>query len=681
MTIRHRLHPTRAASIMVLILAASPVKGQAQAQAGVDSTSQAGLGVIEVIGTRLRLQDEVRVEVLDAEDIERHQRTDLSEALDLLPGVTTQNVGGRSERLVFVRGFNSRQVPLFVDGIPVYVPYDGNIDLSRVLVADIAQVVVSKGMTSVLYGPNALGGSINVITRRPTEEFEGRVRAGVDIDSELDHSGTRADFSLGGAREKWYAQLSGAWRERDYFRLPDDFEPTAVQPAGKRVNSASDDNSINLRVGFTPRGDDEYAISVIRQRGEKETPPYAGTAPGVRARFWQWPVYDKDSLYFLSRSALGEDVTLRLRAYQDKFDNTLKSYDDATFTTQDRPFAFTSVYDDQTQGFGADAEWRATEGHVLRGALSYKNDEHVESDDIDEPREKFEDEVWSFAAEYQYAFGANTPLIGGLSYNRQEGLRADEKLPDGTIVPFETGTTDAVNGQVVLAHVLDNGLRTFGGIARKTRFPTIKDRYTSRFGSALPNPDLDAETSDNYELGIERSDGSATWKAVAFYSRLEDAIENVSLPNTACTSPPCSQLQNIARQRNQGIELSAQLEFGDQWTVAGNYTWLDRENTSDPDLLLLDTPEHSALLWGEWRPTTELRLLASAEYNSSRNSTTDGSRTTDSFTIFSLRGGWVFDSGFEIEAGVENIADELYAYEEGFYEPGRRYNVGLAYRF
>ncbi len=46
-----------------------------------------------------------------------------------------------------------------------------------------------------------------------------------------------------------------------------------------------------------------------------------------------------------------------------------------------------------------------------------------------------------------------------------------------------------------------------------------------------------------------------------------------------------------------------------------------------------------------------------------------------------LRGGWVFDSGLEIDAGVENIADELYAYEEGFYEPGRRYNFGLTYRF
>jgi iron complex outermembrane receptor protein len=392
-------------------------------------------------------------------------------------------------------------------------------------------------------------------------------------------------------------------------------------------------------------------------------------------------VYDKYSLYFLSRSALGEDVTLRLRAYQDKFDNTLKSYDDATFTTQDRPFAFTSVYDDQTMGFGADAEWRAAEGHVLRGAVSYKNDEHVESDDIDEPREKFEDEVWSFAAEYQYAVGANTPLIGGLSYNRQEGQRADQKLPDGTIVPFETGTTDAVNGQVVLAHVLDNGLRAFGGIARKTRFPTIKDRYTSRFGSALPNPDLDPETSDNFELGVEGADAGFTWKAALFYSRLEDAIESVSIPASACSSPPCTQFQNVAEQRNQGIELSAQLAFGDAWMVSGNYTWLDRENVSDPDIRPLDTPEHSALLWVEWKPVPGLSLTASGEFNSSRNSTTDGLRVADGFSVFALKGRWLADSGIEVSAGVENIADELYAYEEGYYEPGRRYSFGLGYRF
>jgi iron complex outermembrane receptor protein len=590
-------------------------------------------------------------------------------------------VGNRSERLVFVRGFNSRQVPLFVDGIPVYVPYDGNIDLGRFLTAEISEIIVTKGLTSVLYGPNSLGGSINVVTRRPGDGLEGRVRGVLEFDDDLDHSGSRADFSLGYGQPMWYGQVSGAWRDRDYFLLPGSFEPTLVQPEGRRINSATEDDTLNLRIGLTPRTGDEYAISLIRQRGEKQTPPYAGTTPGVRARYWRWPVYDKDSLYFLSRTGLGTDMTLRLRVYKDKFDNTLESYDDATFTTQNRPYAFTSVYDDETYGAGADFEWRMSDTGVLRAAASHKSDKHAETDDIGEPWERFEDRTWSIAAEYQLDVGSSSTLTTGLSFANQEGQRADQKLPDGSIVPFDTGSTDAVNGQVVLTRNFSDTVSGFGGYARKTRFPTIKDRYTSRFGSALPNPDLDPETSDNFELGIEGADAGFTWKAALFYSRLEDAIESVSIPDSACSSPPCTQFQNVAEQRNQGIELSAQLALGDAWMVSGNYTLLDRENVSAPDIRPLDTPEHSALLWVEWKPVPGLSLTASGEFNSSRNSTTDGLRVADGFSVFALKGRWLADSGIEVSAGVENIADELYAYEEGYYEPGRRYSFGLGYRF
>lgn len=665
-----------------LMLAALPA--MASATTDIDGDPEGNrfrLGVVEVVGTRPDLANDVRVDVLDAEAIDRHARTDLSEALELLPGVTLQNIGGRSERLVFVRGFNSRQVPLFIDGIPVYVPYDGNIDLARLGVVDIAEVVVSKGLTSVLYGPNALGGSINIVTRRPVEPFEGRVRVGMDFDRELDRSGQRAELLMGTARDRYYLQLAGSWRERDFTTLPSDFQPTAVQPAGRRVNSGSEDTIINLRVGFTPRGDDEYALSLVRQRGEKQTPPYAGTAPGVRARFWRWPYYDKDSLYLLTRTGFGEDVTLRVRAFHDSFDNLLSSFDDASFTTQNLPFAFNSVYDDTSTGFGSDLEWRLAPGQVLRTALHYKRDRHTEVDDIGEPPENFEDRLWSLGVEHQWQWRPATRLVSGVAWHRQEGRRAEEKRPDGSIVPFEVGSANALNAQLVLTRDLDNGLRAFGGIARKTRFPTIKDRYTSRFGSALPNPDLSAEYSNNAELGIERPLGATTWRVAAFHSRLSDAIENVSLPDTACTSPPCSQLQNIVSQRNQGVEASLEHDFGEALTIAGNYTWLDRANRSQPEVLPLDTPEHSALLWAEWRPRAGWALLASGEYNSRRNSTTTGSRIADGFTVFNARARYRFDSGLELEAGVANLGDRLHAYEEGFFEPGRRYHLNLGYRF
>lgn len=96
------------------------------------------LGVIEVNAKAEQelLSDK---ETLTAEDIARNNRNDVASALNLLPGVSVQNLGARNERLIYLRGFNSRQVPLFMDGIPVYVPYDGNVDLNRFTTFDIIQ--------------------------------------------------------------------------------------------------------------------------------------------------------------------------------------------------------------------------------------------------------------------------------------------------------------------------------------------------------------------------------------------------------------------------------------------------------------------------------------------------------------------------------------------------------------
>ncbi len=102
------------------------------------------LGEIEVDGKaeNKELSDK---ETISAEDIDRNNRNDVASALNLLPGISIQNLGARNERLIYVRGFNSRQVPLFIDGIPVYVPYDGNVDLNRFSTFDIGQIDVSKG--------------------------------------------------------------------------------------------------------------------------------------------------------------------------------------------------------------------------------------------------------------------------------------------------------------------------------------------------------------------------------------------------------------------------------------------------------------------------------------------------------------------------------------------------------
>src|SRR5690606_37179669 len=136
------------------------------------------------------------------------------------PGVTIQNVGARSEKLVYISGLNSRQVPLFIDGVPVYVPYDGNFDLSRILTFDVAEISVGKGFSSVLYGANTLGGSINVVSRRPREGFHGSFRSSANFDNDNDDNAQNHVLTLENATQRWYAQANVSWSDQDYFTLP-----------------------------------------------------------------------------------------------------------------------------------------------------------------------------------------------------------------------------------------------------------------------------------------------------------------------------------------------------------------------------------------------------------------------------------------------------------------------------
>ena len=96
---------------------------------------------------------------IDKPEIEAHNFVNVAKALDFLPGVSIQHIAGnRNEAGIMVRGFSSRgQVPLYLDGIPVYVPYDGYVDFNRFLTSDIAEIQVSRGLFFAAAGAECVG--------------------------------------------------------------------------------------------------------------------------------------------------------------------------------------------------------------------------------------------------------------------------------------------------------------------------------------------------------------------------------------------------------------------------------------------------------------------------------------------------------------------------------------------
>lgn len=631
------------------------------------------LGEVLVVGTEAAGGDGTAARVTGAQASQRSRAT-VADAAVMAPGVTLTRIGGRNEAAAYVRGFDTRQVPLFIDGIPVYVPYDGNVDMGRFDTFDMSELSISKGYSPLIYGPNTLGGAINVVSLRPTQPEEFLARAGA-----FSGEGTAGALRGGLLRDDGYAQVGVSYRERDHFRVSDDFESTATEDGGRRDNSDSQDLQISAKVAWTPgdRGD-EFAVGFVRQDSEKGVPVYAGTDTNTLPRYWRYAEWVKNSVYAIGNKTIGESGYLKPRIYYDTYENTLKSYDDATYATQTKKSSWTSIYDDYTVGGSVEGGAMAGERHQLRGAVHYKQDVHREHN-AGSPTSTYKDETLAVGAEDRIALTDPLALAVGADFAARNSLEAEDasgKVP----VRFDGNDNQSVNPQAGLFYAVTGG--TFRAtVARKTRFPTLKDRYSYRLGKALANPDLDPEAALHYEIGYEgRILDHLAGHLSGFYSRLDDTIQQVDRVEQDADGAWLYQLQNVGESESGGAEAGLAWTVLPELKTGFDYMYLHRRNLSHPEIKLTDTPEHSLKMYVEWEIASRLTLVPNVEYSASRYSSSIGTKV-DGFWLCNLDAQVALPRGFGLNAGVRNVFDENYELGEGYPEEGRNYYVSVQYRF
>ena len=193
-------------------------------------------------------------------DIQQFNRDTLDIAVQLASGTSVSSVGARNETDVWVRGFDRWRVPLYQDGIPIYLPVDDRIDFGRFSTLDLSEIQISKGFASVIDGPGAMGGSINLVSRVVAKPFEAEARVGTQFDSSGSNEGYTSDLFVGSKQNLWYVQGAGSFTSQSHFRLSDDFSPGTFQGAGDRLDSQHQDYKINLKAGFTPNADGQHRL-------------------------------------------------------------------------------------------------------------------------------------------------------------------------------------------------------------------------------------------------------------------------------------------------------------------------------------------------------------------------------------------------------------------------------------
>lgn len=665
------------------------------------------LGQIIVVGQKPADDLTIGSSTLSADAMYAFNRPTLDDAVNLVPGVVSSNSGGsRNERLIFVRGFDRFQVPLSIDGIRVYLPADNRLDFGRFLTADVAEVQVAKGYASVLDGPGAMGGAINLVTRKPTKEIEAEAGGTLNLGREAEYTGYNVYGILGTRHDKWYAQVSYSRNFRDHWDLAGGFQPTVNQASDRRNLSRTEDWRLNVKLGFTPNATDEYSLSWTRQEGSKNAPPHVTSTVGQVVRWWNWPQWNIDSVYFLSSTALGDKAVLKTRAYYNEFYNMLRSFDNAAQNTQTGNPTFDSPYNDKAWGGSAQLDAHLTDADTLSIATHFRRDEHNEAQTSRpdstartvEPNQQNVENTWSVAVENRLDLTDALRFTLGGSYDWRDTIRAQEYTVARGLFSQPLINVDGWNAQGRLDWKGEGGTSAYASVSSRIRFPTIFERFSTQFNNADPNPYLKPERATNFEIGGAHDIGPAHLSGAVYYSHLNDTLVTV-LNTPTPVSTALNRRVNIGSANYYGVEVSIDLTITPTLRAGGNYSYIHRDfdagaipagNSTRP-FQLTDVPTHKGFAWLSWSPVERLSIMPSLEVASSRTTVDANSNVGAALTPLYYKTGAYANGAIRIDyevipqvtlgIGAKNLFDQNVYLTDGFPEPGRSFFASIRAKY
>ena len=558
---------------------------------------------VTILGKPTEKVSVVPIQELKSTDLQNNNKTNVVEALNLLTGVSITQFGGRNEGSILVRGFDNRRTPVYYDGIPIYAPYDGNFDLSRFLTYDLGSISVEKGLVSVKYGANAMGGAVNIVSRTPQKELDINGTSGVGF---ADGAGVNSYFTglnVGTRQDKFYAMVSGSFNKRENFVLSKNFEPTQYQEAGKRRSSEAFDKKINAKIGYTPNETDEYALGFVNQQANKNISPNVYTAGNSSWR--DYPIYNKTSLYAKTKTKIARETFMNFTGYYDKYYNEMRQYDDDTYTIMNRNSSFRSIYDDYSLGGILTFSSKALNRNAITLTINEKYDHHKEHNaevaanaltgqmfKAGEPEQSYKDNTLYVGLEDVVTLTDWLNVVVGASYNQRENILAQEYGTHyltgarNTLYDFPTGSDNAFDfkGGLVFKP-LENHQITLSA-SKRSRFASQKERYSSKFGGQVPNPDLKSEYTIAYDLNYtgKALDNKLQYEVSGFINDVSNAIYEltVGVDNSG---------RNIIYNTNLGKAIYQGFEAGVGYapikylTLGANYSFIEmKDKTKNSDL-------------------------------------------------------------------------------------------------
>ena len=668
------------------------------------------------------------VSVITSKDIEKSGAKTVGDLLSDIPGVEIKNDGGQGIDRVKIRGEDAFRTLVMIDGQKV--AEHKSMSGAPILIdpSMIERIEVIKGPASVLYGSDAIGGAINIITKKGgTRAVQGEISAGMDTSA----SGKNVSAGIYGTVNGWEYRLNAATESYDNLETPIGEVPyTEFDSRSASLYLAYNINE-NMKVGGTI---DYYNLDFM-----------SGTQEGGYDEFFvDVPKWDrtKGALFFEMNNINDYLARLRLDVFHQQSNKDMHNrVYTSGFYEEYGAFANTRMnnYADnklKQTGFSVQSDWTLGDHYLIAGYEFSYDDLDATSDmrlgvevpgissmipamtsdyigttrysstwDANQQQHSVYASMESPITDtFKINYGARYTWVSSESTHDENGVRSGvmaggaKPSPMTRPTPYtEHDKNDSSDGHAVfnLGAVWSptNNMSLRATWAQGYRFPIIQEMYVdSNMGgeTTYANPDLKPETSDNFEIGMRWNHKVFTLDSALFYSKADDYIDTLKM--TDSTGAEYNQYSNVSEATTYGLETSFSLNVFDNFEPYTTFT-LMRRKFEQNGISTYDsgTPEMTARYGVRWNGVVEgLNLRADAFAISRSDSVqknfnydpTDSDSKKDSFhlggaTTFNLTAGVSLgkDSAHSIDVGLYNITDKLYQTSDAMYEAGRYLTV------
>ncbi len=570
------------------------------------------------------------VTVIERADIERQQARSVPEVLRGIPGISlAQNGGAGHLTTLFLRGTNSDHVLVLIDGVPVGSATAGLTALENLPLAQVERIEVVRGPRSSLYGSEAIGGVIQIFTKKgggaltPQFSITGGTLNTSSVTAGLSGGGEHGWFNLGTNLDRTDGINACSGRPAPFAGCG------VIQPDRDRYRNLG----VSLRGGYAFSDAVQFDAHLLRSenRADYDGSIFAGDTARADQQVVGASATFKPLTAWTVIFAGGQSWDLA-RAYLDGIDPQRVSTFETTRTTGSvqNNFALTPT---QHISLGVDA---------LSDAIASSTTYHVTS----------RDNVGSFGA-YQGQFGAVRVTLG---------LRQDDNQQFGT----------HATGSAALGYQFDNGLQLTLAHGTAFKAPSFNNLYYPNYG----NPALDPEQSRSWELGASGAlplalDAAGRWGLNLYQTEIDDLIQ---------FNPATWTAANINRARIVGVEATATARLF-AWDVNANVTVMNPEDRSPGSTrgnVLARRPEQTAQVaidrqFERWSVGSTV-FFAGRRFDDPANTT-----RLDGYALVDFRTEYALNSTWQVQARLENAFDEHYETSAWFNQLGRAAYLTLRY--